>query len=76
MLAGIALICILPWLTLRGTPMKWAGVALSAYLAGISVAPVIGAYPVPLAGLGMSFPVGLWLAIGLMRPAKNATLGN
>jgi len=40
--------------------------ALTAYLSACALAPLIGAFPVPLAGLGMSFPLGFWLGIGVM----------
>lgn len=49
-------------------------VALSAYFVAVSIAPFCGWFPVPLVGLGMSFPIGWWLGIGLLaaiarRPA-------
>jgi cell division protein FtsW (lipid II flippase) len=40
--------------------------ALSAYFVAVSIAPLIRSFPVPLVGLGMSFPLGWWLAIGLL----------
>lgn len=40
--------------------------ALSAYFFAVSIAPFIGWFPVPLVGLGMSFPVGFWLGMGLL----------
>jgi cell division protein FtsW (lipid II flippase) len=51
-------------------------VALSAYFVAVSVAPFCGWFPVPLVGLGMSFPVGWWLGMGLLlaiarRPARS-----
>lgn len=51
-----------------------AGLALSAYFVAVSIAPFLGCFPVPLVGLGMSFPIGWWLGIGLLlviarRPA-------
>jgi cell division protein FtsW (lipid II flippase) len=41
-------------------------IALSAYLLSVSIAPFFGWFPVPLVGLGMSFPVGFWLGLGLL----------
>lgn len=40
--------------------------ALTAYLAITALAPTLGAYPVPLAGYGLSFVTGWWLAIGAL----------
>jgi cell division protein FtsW (lipid II flippase) len=50
-----------------GHPSRDAAVALSAYFATVSIVPFLGWFPVPLVGLGMSFPVGWWLGIGLLR---------
>ena len=68
MLFGLIIFCCLPiWLArLKGDSA--AGLLLSLYLAGISAASIFGEFPVPFIGLGMSFPIGLWLAIGLLRP--------
>ena len=41
-------------------------VALSAYFVAVSIAPFFGSFPVPLVGLGMSFPIGWWLGMGLL----------
>jgi cell division protein FtsW (lipid II flippase) len=41
-------------------------IALTVYLVAVSVAPFVGSFPVPLVGLGMSFPVGWWLGMGLL----------
>ena len=54
----------------RAEPRRTAAFALSAYFAGTALAPAFGAYPVPLVGLGMSFPVGWWLAVGLLASAR------
>jgi cell division protein FtsW (lipid II flippase) len=40
--------------------------ALAIYFCLCALAPVVGAFPVPLVGLGMSFPPGYWLGIGLL----------
>jgi cell division protein FtsW (lipid II flippase) len=49
-----------------GREARNAALALAAYMAATAIAPAFGAFPVPLVGLGMSFPVGWWLAIGLL----------
>jgi cell division protein FtsW (lipid II flippase) len=48
--------------------------ALALYFAASAVMPAAGAFPVPLVGVGMSFPVGYWMAVALLcarasRPA-------
>ena len=45
-------------------------VALFAYLTATTLAPLFGAYPVPLAGYGLSFVVGWWLGIASMAVKK------
>lgn len=57
-------------------PRPSAPIALSAYLVTISLAPLFGAYPVPLAGYGLSFVIGGWLGIAALcvpRPDKSLT---
>lgn len=49
-------------------------IALSAYFVAVSAVPFCGSFPVPLVGLGMSFPAGWWLGMSLLlvtarRPA-------
>src|SRR5215217_6561441 len=50
----------------RDESARTAALALTGYFAIAALAPFFGAFPVPLVGLGMSFPVGYWLAIGLL----------
>ncbi|MBK8373947.1 hypothetical protein [Sphingorhabdus sp.] len=45
---------------------RTAGYALFAYAAAVSLSAGIGNFPVPLAGFGISFPIGWWLAAGLL----------
>ena len=45
---------------------RTAGYALFAYAAAVSLSAAIGNFPVPLAGFGISFPIGWWLAAGLL----------
>ncbi|WP_373486736.1 hypothetical protein [Blastomonas sp.] len=40
--------------------------ALAAYAALAMLAPLYGWFPVPLAGSGMSFAIGLWLGVGVL----------
>lgn len=40
--------------------------ALAAYAAVAMIAPLFGWFPVPLAGSGMSFPIGLWLGAAVL----------
>jgi cell division protein FtsW (lipid II flippase) len=49
-----------------GHSARDAAVALSAYFVTVSIVPFFGWFPVPLVGLGMSFPVGWWLGMGLL----------
>lgn len=46
--------------------LRSAAFALTAYFAATAMTPLLGAYPVPLVGLGMSFPVGYWLGMALL----------
>jgi hypothetical protein len=43
-----------------------AAFALAAYFVVVALAPLAAPFPVPLVGLGMSFPVGWWLGIALL----------
>ena len=57
--------CLTP-LRRRGADVRSAGLALATYFAATALTPLFGAYPVPLVGLGMSFPVGYWLGTALL----------
>lgn len=63
MVLSLAATAILPLLL---QPANRAAQALSAYMMIIMLAPLWGWFPIPLAGAGMSFPLGLWLGIGLL----------
>lgn len=70
MRAAIAAAVISPVLMWRATRMNWAALALSAYFAATALAPAVGAYPVPLAGYGLSFVIGWVLGfLALASPA-------
>ena len=49
--------------------------ALSAYLVATGLAPFFGAYPVPLAGYGLSFVAGWWLGLAALcvRPDTDSS---
>lgn len=54
-------------LTLKGAPVvRYAGETLSIYLLISAAMPFVGAYPVPLVGVGMSPIIGAWLATGVL----------
>jgi hypothetical protein len=68
--AALALVavCVAP-LAIRataGTARRSAALALAGYFAAVAICPAFGAFPVPLVGLGMSFPVGYWLGVALL----------
>jgi hypothetical protein len=50
-----------------------SGAPLAGYFATTAIMPLLGAYPVPLVGLGMSFPVGYCLGVALLF-AKPSTV--
>lgn len=65
---GIALAatCLSP-LLLPATPeLRGPGMALAGYFALTGAAFLLGAYPVPLAGYGLSFVVGWWLGFACL----------
>jgi hypothetical protein len=76
--AASPLLAVAAWTTLLGAnaAFAWppdarpAGLALAAYGLLAALAPVAGAFPVPLVGMAMSPIVGLWLGAGLL--AANA----
>lgn len=54
----------------EGEDVRAAAVALAAYAALSGLAPLVGAFPVPLVGMGMSPILGLWLGMGLLAAVK------
>jgi hypothetical protein len=67
LIAGLALTAATAApLMLSSATTRDAGFALSAYFVAVSIAPFCGWFPVPLVGLGMSFPLGWWLGMGLL----------
>ena len=64
-LAG-AVLSPLAALSAPGADRKAAATALATYGALSALVPLVGAFPVPLVGMGMSPILGLWLGIGLL----------
>lgn len=60
MIASLGIAALSP-LSLKTTGRRRAAMALAAYFALLCVTTAFGHYPVPLAGLGLSFPLGWWL---------------
>jgi hypothetical protein len=77
LLAGLALAAAaaspLAFASSAGHPARDGAIALCAYFLSVSIAPFFGWFPVPLVGLGMSFPVGFWLGMGLLLIANGST---
>ncbi len=79
---GIALAatCLSP-LLLPSTPeLRGPGMALTGYFALTGAAFLLGAYPVPLAGYGLSFVIGWWLGFACLsvrgrEPVNSLTSG-
>lgn len=67
MAASLAAAALAPLLAHRDNP---AAPALAAYFALTALAPAVGAYPVPLAGYGLSFVIGWWFAIGAVARSR------
>ena len=68
--AALACTCLSPLLLIGRPDIRAAALALCAYFATVSLAPLFGVFPVPLVGLGMSFPVGFWLGIGSLEALR------
>ena len=66
--AALALASLAPLRRARATDTETgnAALALTLYFVAVAIMPAAGAYPVPLVGLGMSFPVGYWLGMALL----------
>jgi hypothetical protein len=72
LLAAIALglACLAP--VVRSGASKCGAPALALYFLLVAIAPTFGAFPVPLAGLGMSFPLGWWIGMALLARDKSS----
>lgn len=67
-LMGVALTaaCISPLLLPPTPELRGPGMALAGYFALTGAAYMLGAYPVPLAGYGLSFVIGWWLGFACL----------
>lgn len=74
MAVALGLTVVSPLLLLRSSELRWRALALSGYLAATTIAPLIGAYPVPLAGYGISFVIG-WV-LGFAALATRRTVNS
>lgn len=63
MAASLAATVFAPILLWSDHRLRWPAVALAAYFAVSALAFLFGAYPVPLAGYGLSFVIGWWLGV-------------
>lgn len=71
MAAGLAVTILSPLLFWPVASMRWKAIALTGYLAATAIASQLGAYPVPLAGYGVSFVLGWWIGFAaLAAPAR------
>jgi hypothetical protein len=70
----LAAVAATPVMSVRLTepPLRAAAWGLAACFALWSVAPFLGAFPVPFAGIGMSAIVGGWLGVGLLAALARA----
>ena len=73
-LGGAALVPAIAATRLERPAARTAALALGAYLVFSALAPLFGAFPVPLVGVGVSPVVGFWMGAGLL--AATASWGN
>lgn len=73
-LASLILFSLAPgWLARdRTADEKLAGGALSLYLLVCAAMPFLGAFPVPLVGIGVSPVLGSWLGVGVLAVLSRA----
>lgn len=62
-------------IALADGPAKAAALALAACCAVSALAPALGAFPVPLVGIGMSPVLGFWLGAGALAAAARSGAG-
>lgn len=63
---ALAAACISPLLLPPTQALRGPGMALAGYFALTAAAFLLGAYPVPLAGYGLSFVIGWWLGFACL----------
>ena len=57
----------------REQELRPEALALAIYMAIVALAPSVGAFPVPLMGMGMSSVLGLWLGVGLLAASMRSS---
>lgn len=62
-----------PLAGVRAQGLRSDAPALSLYIAMVALAPAVGAFPVPLMGVGMSPVFGLWLGVGLLAASMRTS---
>ena len=70
MTVSLALAALSPLLLWPIPSARPAALALAAYFGATSLAFLLGAYPVPLAGYGLSFVMGWWLGFAALAIPK------
>lgn len=70
-LAAVAAAPVL-WTRARAPALKLAGAALGLCLLGWAATPMLGAFPVPLVGVGLSPILGAWLGAGVLAGRMRA----
>lgn len=71
--ASLAVTALIPLLMAGRT--RAPALALAACLAATALAPALGAFPVPLVGMGVSPILGFWLGAGALAAANRAGSG-
>lgn len=71
---AVAIAALSPLLVWGSPDLRWKGVALAGYFSATALAPLFGAYPVPLGGYGLSFVVG-WV-LGFAALATRRTVNS
>lgn len=69
---ALGLAALSPLLVWGSADLRWKGVALAAYFSTTALAPLFGAYPVPLGGYGLSFVVGWVLGFAALATRRTA----
>jgi cell division protein FtsW (lipid II flippase) len=73
MSVSLALASLSPLLLLPIPTARPAALALAAYFAATSLTFLVGAYPVPLAGYGLSFVIGWWIGFAALTVPKTGS---
>lgn len=78
--ASLAATCLAPLMLPATAELRGSAMALAGYFALTGAAFLLGAYPVPLAGYGLSFVIGWWLGFACLSvrgpaPVNSLTSG-